>query len=588
MFKLPKIKELDEIYYGKDPHLDAWILHFMTENNLDYLVNPVDNASREQLKFMVDLDEDQFFAPCSNKMLKKLLASESSDELRSEYRILWKRFTKLAWEMIQDTYNRKKIITLCKHKFHKSYKSPFIIPSRLLKRMLSILLSLAGIIDPYEERKRESSKKAFEFLNSINFRTMINNCPDISMWCSEISELRYFLDKIVLKRLFRLSIENELWEKGEVNITQNELDKCMPLNQLESIFDSTIDPRKYPNLKILYLPNNTGGLIIDLLIIKILIRMGHKIILALKDGFYFDYPTIWDFEKNPCLMEMVKDISTKIIEGRNISKKDFLHYLKENDLVIISDGTRERLNLYRTSVTFARAWKESDLIIAKGNGNFRRLIMTSHKFTRDVIAFYKDENNSEIKLSFKKKSPRIRKITEKEIISRAQRIIEQMRAARERGEKVMFYSAIVGSIPGQTKMAIKILNTFVNYLRKKLDKTFIINPAEYFIEGMDGDDLMYMWEIVQRSGFIDIWRFQTFADIEKSFELMGMKVPPVWAGKDATFSTGCTQEMKIALEEQKKHPEMQIIGPDPEKFFRRKGYGVGKYYDQVIENISIR
>lgn len=70
---------------------------------------------------------------------------------------------------------------------------------------------------------------------------------------------------------------------------------------------------------------------------------------------------------------------------------------------------------------------------------------------------------------------------------------------------------------------------------------------------MDGDDLMYMWEMVQRSGLIDIWRFQTVSDIEKSFELMGMKVPPIWAGKDATFSTGCTKEMKIALEEQKKN-----------------------------------
>jgi len=48
-----------------------------------------------------------------------------------------------------------------------------------------------------------------------------------------------------------------------------------------------------------------------------------------------------------------------------------------------------------------------------------------------------------------------------------------------------------------------------------------------------------------------------------SFELVGEKIPSVWAGKDALYSTGCTKEMKIALEVQQKYPEMQIIGPNP-------------------------
>lgn len=85
----------------------------------------------------------------------------------------------------------------------------------------------------------------------------------------------------------------------------------------------------------------------------------------------------------------------------------------------------------------------------------------------------------------------------------------------------MFYSAIIGSIPGQTKVALGVVNTFVAHLRAKHANLLIINPAEHFVEGMDGDDLMYMWERVQRSGFIDVWRFQSVADIETSFELMG-------------------------------------------------------------------
>ncbi len=115
--------------------------------------------------------------------------------------------------------------------------------------------------------------------------------------------------------------------------------------------------------------------------------------------------------------------------------------------------------------------------------------------------------------------------------------------------------------------------------------TFIINPSEYFEPGMDADDLMYMWEIVQTSGLIDIWRFQSYDDIVKAFQIMNNKVPPEWVGKDATFSTGCTKEMKVALEVLEKHPEMQIIGPSKEKFMRRNEYGIGMMHDKRLAEI---
>jgi hypothetical protein len=130
------------------------------------------------------------------------------------------------------------------------------------------------------------------------------------------------------------------------------------------------------------------------------------------------------------------------------------------------------------------------------------------------------------------------------------------------------------------------MSVFVDYLKKQAEKTFIINPSEFFESGMDADDLMYMWEIVQRSGLIDIWRFQTYEDIAEAFQLMKMKVPPEWVGKDATFSTGCTKEMKIALEVQREHPEMQIIGPSHDKFMRRRDYGIGKMYDRRLGLVS--
>jgi hypothetical protein len=160
-----------------------------------------------------------------------------------------------------------------------------------------------------------------------------------------------------------------------------------------------------------------------------------------------------------------------------------------------------------------------------------------------------------------------------------------MEAAKQKGMTVVFYSGIIGSIPGKVAMAKKIMSTYVQFLKEQFAETFIINPSEYFEPGMDADDLMFMWEIVQRSGFIDIWRFQTYDDIVQAFSILKTKVPPEWVGKDATFSTGCTKEMRIALDVQKEHPEMQIIGPSRERFLRRDEYGIGKMYDRRLSEI---
>jgi len=157
-----------------------------------------------------------------------------------------------------------------------------------------------------------------------------------------------------------------------------------------------------------------------------------------------------------------------------------------------------------------------------------------------------------------------------------------MAAAKAAGMTVIFYSGIIGSIPGKLRVAKQIMSVFITHLKEQFADTFIINPSEYFEPGMDADDLMYMWEIVQRSGHIDIWRFQSYEDIARAFDLLRQKIPPEWVGKDATYSTGCTKEMNIALEVQLKYPEMQIIGPPREKFMRRRDYGVGKMYDQRL------
>ena len=582
MSKLPDFFSVRELRYGRDPYLDAWLLHFMTENNIEPSVNPAENAQPEQLRFMVDLDDDQVFVPCSDEMFENLLHTRLSDTLRAEYREKWRVLVHLVRINITDRYTRRKIFSLSRNKVRQVLHSPFLIPSRFLKQLLTIFMAMSGVHDPQRTEKSLANRRAEEFMSRPAMNRYLYACPDTTLGCTSIQNLRWELDLLELARLCKLSLRPTIWENpGEHSDSPAFFDDiCAPWPEFTDVMTRVMGPgdgRK--PMKILFLPGSSGEIVFDLRFISVLTRLGHKVILALKEGFCLDSPVFWDVEHDGALARALGE--ARLVENSRMSKNDLLRAQREDALIVISDGTRERLNLWRTSVTFARAWKEADLVVAKGFANHRRLVMNSHLFTRDVLCLYRDANGND-RVVFKEKSPRVTKITESQVVAQADAIIARMRSARGMGKQVMFYSAIIGSIPGQTKVALRVVNTFVSHLRAKHANLMIINPAEHFVEGMDGDDLMYMWERVQRSGFIDVWRFQTVADIEDSFELMGEPVPAEWHGKDATFSTGCTKEMNIALDMQGKHPEMQIIGPDPKRFFRRMEYGVGKYFDARI------
>lgn len=576
---LPAFSTANELTYGQNPVLDALLLHFMTENNLEHSIDPAKNASPEQIRFMVALEENSFYAPCGDWMLHFLLKSRLSPDLAHEYGDQWKLLMRLVRDHVPEKDLRIRILHLCRHKFRMAINAPILIPSRMLKRMLTIFLTQSGLDDPYQAIKLQMNQRAMRFVNSRYFNQLVNLCPEDRLQCASIMQLRFELDLLEMERLLYLSTMKRYW-------TEDIADESMDTEGLREILGAVdfsplrgiFDPERGP-LRILYLPRASGGIIFDLKIIQALLRQGHRVVVALKNGFYFDSPTVWDLESDPVLAQEFKE--AHFIRDYRISKNGLLQAMREHQLVVISDGTRERFNPYRVSVTFARAWKECDLVLAKGEAFYRRFINTSHNFTRDLLVFFRDAHGK-FRMYYKPKPEHVHKFSEEALQDKAEEIISQMRRARNAGKTVMFYSAIVGSIPGQVKVAIEVLNTFVAHLRSRMEDTFIINPGEHFEEGMDADDLMYMWERVQRSGFLNVWRFQTDVDIEKSFELMGRKVPPVWAGKDSTYSTGCTKEMNIALDVQRRQPELQIIGPAPEKFLRRREYGVGKFFDVSV------
>ncbi len=579
---------------GSSPEQDAWFTAFFIENHLDHYAYPEMAASPEQVRFMVFTDDDERYYPCSSRMFDAIMSRKKSRFMTGRYREVLDRIMTLIRVKIEDPWDRQFLEALVKIKYEIEITEQILIPSRLEKRLLMIFLHRTQIEDPWFEEKARRNRRIQLALNTTAFQNAINRVEPFP--CEQVpgtlAGIREFADYLELKRLIALAGVPALWETdaAEEFTEQNYLKLFkQPIdgNGLERLLTFlAITGNHIPNnedkgRKILWLANEAGEIIVDLAIIRYLVKRGHKIIIAFKEGPLFTKADFADLNADPVLRRETEDVL--VLREKSLGKKELVAKLRSDyDVVAISDGTRENLNLLMVSTTFARAFKEVDAVISRGDDQRRRFFDTPFQFTQDIYNITATRDGG-IDVTFKPKHGKVIKFSHADLERKAQSIVDQMAAAKAAGMTVVFYSGIIGSIPGKIDVAKKIMSTFVHHLEEHSTQTFIINPSEFYEPGMDADDLMYMWEIVQRSGLIDIWRFQTYEDILQAFQILKQKVPPEWVGKDATFSTGCTKEMKIAVDVQQGHPEMQIIGPSQEKFMRRDEYGIGKMFDRRFD-----
>ena len=592
-YELPFGHKVSDVRLGRDESFDAWWYTFMAENNIEHGINPEGVASPEQLRFMVALDADQIYVPCSDSIFRALIENANTgvmpQVLRRVYAEAWRHTIATIMRLTPDAASnpevlrtRRKMRLFCRHRLRSSLALGNILPSRLVKRLMSTLLMQNSREDSWKVDKRRDNAAMADFLISDTWLKNIDQLPSLATEGLAVSDLRHALNMTELARLVLFSSHGKPslppeWRSPEE--CQARITDILPV--VEQVFSASYDATSgdVSGKTLMFVCDSGGGIMADLPLLKALARQGHRIILSLKGSPLFKATTLWDCESDPALAEGVRGLP--LIADQRLSKDSLLRHLAHNHIIVINDGTGELLNLYRTSTTFARAWKECDAVIVKGRRQAEQLMDTSTEFTRDIFCYWRDQND-EPKAHLLPRAAQVVRFGEADLIHHADQIIETMRQARAEGLTVMFYSCIIGSVPGETRTAIRIATEFVAYLRDRLDQVLIINPAEHFVPGMDADDLMFMWERVQRSGLIQTWRFQTTDDIEQSFALMHLKVPPLWTGKDATYSTGCTKEMRIALDMQRSHPEMQILGPAMDKFFRRGEYGVGKFYDAAL------
>jgi len=574
-----------QIQIGKDPDFDAWFTVFFLENHIDPFAYPTKVSTHEQIEFMVYPENNERFYPCSDKMFSTIMSRKYPAFLKKGYQHIYDKIIQLVDDVIDSDYDRQFLKSLIKIKYDHEIETGLLIPSRLEKRLYKIFLSRTHIENPYFDEKKKENSRAKKLLTSETFKKALNQIDGSIEDIDSLSlfELRKKIKEIEFCRLLSLLSAQHLWSDKNFKIPT--------LSQIREIFNASVtgdgtarltELIHTPKSKILWLVDESGSVVVDIFIAKFLADLGHIVILAVKETPFFKKISLTDVRTDPVLAKILE--TAHFIHEKTISKNKLVQRLKQDEnIYVISDGTKETLNLLLTSTTFSRIFKEVDCVISRGKEQKNRLINTHFQFTRDIINI--SEEKQSLSITFKPRHPDFINFSHTDLEEKANKIIDQMKSAKSRNMTVMFYSGIIGSIPGKIDVAKKIMSLFIQDLNQLSADLFIINPSKYYEPGMDADDLMYMWEIVQKSGYIDIWRFQTSDDITDSFALMNKKVPPEWIGKDSTYSTGCTKEMRIAQDVQKKNKEMQLIGPSLDKFMRRNEYGVGSMYDQRLADI---
>jgi uncharacterized protein with ATP-grasp and redox domains len=567
------------------PDQNAWFTAFFLENHIDPFAYPMKVGSREQVEFMVYPENDERFYPCSDAMFAAIMSRKRPRFLLNRYREVLDKIFNIIEAFIDSEYDRAFLSSLIRIKYDNEIQSRLLIPSRLEKRLYKIFLSRTHIEDPYENLKKKENARAYRFMVSESFKKALNevNGATENMKGLTLDQIKTKVNEIEFTRRLSLLTASPLWQDENFRVpSTSAIKKLLTAKVTGNGMERLLELVHTPKSKILWLTDESKDAVADIAIAQFLANMGHVVILAVKEKPFFKKVCLHDTRTDPVLAKILDQ--AHFIHDKAIGKNKLVQRLKRDEhLYVISDGTQEALNLLLVSTTFSRVFKEVDCVVTRGPKQRNRMIQTHFKFTRDVINICATDNRLDI--VFKPRHPDFINFSHTDLEEKADKIIAQMKQAKKKNMTVMFYSGIIGSIPGKIDVAKKIMSRFIEYLKNQSDNLFIINPSSYYEPGMDADDLMYMWEIVQRSGYIDIWRFQTAEDIAQSFEIMGQKVPPEWIGKDATYSTGCTKEMRIAQDVQIKNPEMQLMGPSVDKFMRRDEYGVGSMYDQRLAGI---
>ena len=181
MNRLPDIGQVSDLRLGDHPGFDAWFYSFCAENNIEHGINPSGVASPEQLRFMVAMDERQVYAPCSDATFRELAASfhlrSFPPRVRSQYIAAWRSIIRVV-RYEKDRQKRRDMINYCRHRFRGCLALGNILPSRLVKRLVTTLISHFDAGDPWLNERLFYNETLASFLRSQTLQKALGRRPE--------------------------------------------------------------------------------------------------------------------------------------------------------------------------------------------------------------------------------------------------------------------------------------------------------------------------------------------------------------------------------------------------------------------------
>ena len=403
MNRLPDIGQVSDLRLGDHPGFDAWFYSFCAENNIEHGINPSGVASPEQLRFMVAdgrtagvravfrrhlpgigglLPPPQFSAPRAQPVYRGMALHHPGRPLRKGPPEAPRHDQRLPPPFPGLPRARQ-------------YPAPL---SRLVKRLVTTLISHFDAGDPWLNERLFYNETLASFLRSQTLQKALGRLPD-GLSAEGIPDLRRALDLAELARLFHLAGRSHHTLTQLIhNCAAAESGKCeLPdiftgseafIPQVEELFPGP--PRTF-----LYICAMEGGLALDLRIIQTLLRLGHKVILTLREAPVYYAPTVWDVDRDPLLVDNLPE--SHIFRAPAASKNEPL--LRASAGIPPADhfgrhGRAAQPVPHLGHLRPAPGKRCRRASIARGRCNGDVLLGTSHLFTRDVFCFWDDPRRS--------------------------------------------------------------------------------------------------------------------------------------------------------------------------------------------------
>ncbi|MCK5099177.1 MAG: hypothetical protein KAR45_13800, partial [Desulfobacteraceae bacterium] len=228
MAKSMERKNLIPFTFGKNPDLDAWFTVFFLENHIDHYAYPLKVGSPKQIEFMINLEGDERYYPCSDNMFCSIMSRQKNELTENEYKKTYKKILKLIDDLISSKKEKAFLKSLVAIKYEHEIDQNLIIPSRLEKRLYKIFVSRTHIEDPYVSIKRKKNLKISKILTSKTFKKAINFL-DESFTCTSdksLAMLQKKIDNTFLKRyLTLLSLDSIYNQDKNIKIQHDDLIK---------------------------------------------------------------------------------------------------------------------------------------------------------------------------------------------------------------------------------------------------------------------------------------------------------------------------------------------------------------------------